>query len=75
MVKLAAIRFTSYSNGPGQGLVEVVEVEQQSPLRGGEDPEVGQVRVTAELDGQPGGRGAGQVGGHDLRRTTVERER
>ena len=33
IVKLAAMRFTSYSNGPGKRLVEVVEVEQQHPLR------------------------------------------
>ena len=32
MVKLAAIRFTSYSNGPWERLVEVVQVEEQSPL-------------------------------------------
>ena len=29
IVKLAAMRFTSYSNGPGKRLVEVVEVEHQ----------------------------------------------
>ena len=60
---------------PGQGLVEIVQVEQQSPLRGGEHPEVRQVRVPAQLAGQPRGRGAGQVGGHDLRRAPVEGER
>ena len=39
---------------PGQGLVEVVEVEDQRPLRGGEPAEVGQVRVPGQLHGQPG---------------------
>src|SRR4029077_13654240 len=35
--------------GAGQGLVEVVDVEDQLPLRRGEGTEVRQVRVTAEL--------------------------
>ena len=38
----------------GQGLVEVVDVEHQLPLGGGEHPEVRQVRVTADLDRQTG---------------------
>ena len=60
---------------PGQCLVEVVQVEQQSPLRGGEDTEVGQVCVPAQLAGEPRGGRAGKVSGHDFRRATVERER
>ena len=58
-----------------QRLVEIVDVEHQLPLRGGENPEVRQVRVTADLDRQPGARRGGQVGGHDQRGTPVERER
>jgi hypothetical protein len=34
---------------PREGLVEVVEVEQQPPLGRGEDPEVGEVGVAAQL--------------------------
>ena len=59
----------------GQGLVEVVDVEHQLPLGGGEHPEVRQVRVTADLDVQTGAGGGGQVGGHDQRGAPVERER
>ena len=58
-----------------QRLVEIVDVEHQLPLGGGEHPEVRQVRVAANLDRQPGARGGGQVGGHDQRGTPVERER
>jgi hypothetical protein len=60
---------------PRQGLVEVVEVEQQPPLGRGEDPEVGEVGVAAQLDGEAGRGRAGQVGGHDLGRAPVEGER
>ena len=38
----------------GQGLVEVVEAEDEPAVRGGEDPEVRQVRVAAQLDRQSG---------------------
>ena len=58
-----------------QGLVEVVDVEHQLPLGRGEHPEVRQVRVTAELDGQARAGRGGQVGGHDQRGAAVERER
>ena len=47
--KLAASRLTSHSHGPGQGLVEVVDVEHQLALGRGEDAEVRQVRVAADL--------------------------
>jgi hypothetical protein len=59
---------------PRQGLVEVVEVEQQPPFGRGEGPEVRQVRVAAQLHVQAGRGGAGQVGGHDLGRAPVEGE-
>ena len=34
----------------GQRLVEVVDVEEEVPLRRGEEPEVDEVRVAADLD-------------------------
>ena len=33
--------------GPGKGLVEVVDVQHQPAIGGGEDPEVREVRVAA----------------------------
>ena len=75
IVKLAASRFTSYSNGPGKRLVEIVDVEQQQPLRRSERAEVRQMRVAAQLHVQPGRRRVRQIGGHDLRRTPIEGER
>ena len=73
--RLAASRLTSHSNGPGQGLVEVVDVEDQPPLRRGERAEIGQVRIPAQLHPQPGRGRAGQVRRHRQRRAPVERER
>ena len=46
-------------------LVEVVDVEDEPPLGRGEHPEVGQVRVPAQLHGDPGGGAGREVGGHD----------
>jgi hypothetical protein len=60
---------------PRRGLVEVVDVEDQAPLRRAEQPEVQQVRVAAELGGEPGGRAGREVGGHHGGRATQERER
>ena len=65
---LAARRLTSHSHGPGQRLVEVVDVEHQSPLGRREQPEVREVGVAAALHGQARARRGGQVGGHDQRR-------
>ena len=59
----------------GQGLVEVVEVEQQMPFRGGEEPEVTQMRIATQLDLQPRMRRGRQIRRHHDRRTAVERER
>ena len=59
----------------GQGLVEVVDVEDQPPLRRGERAEVGQVRVPAQLHPQPRRGRGGQVGRHRQRRSPVEGER
>ena len=59
----------------GQGLVEVVDVEDQPPLRRGERAEVRQVGVPAQLHPQPGGGRPGQIRCHRQRRTAVEGER
>ncbi len=59
----------------GQGLVEVVEVEEQGALRRGEDAEIGEVGVAAELRHKAGPRRVFEVGGHDPRRASVEGER
>ena len=59
----------------GKRLVEVVDVEQDLALGGAEEAEVRQVRVAAELDVDARARGRSQIGGHDERRATVERER
>ena len=57
---------------PGQGLVEVVHVEHERALRGGEDPEVHQVRVSAGLHAQPGTGGGGEVGRHHVGGAAIE---
>ena len=58
---LAARRLTSHLNGPGRGLVEVVEIEHQTTIRSGEHAEVRHMGITAQLDRQtpcvPRGRG------------------
>jgi len=51
-----------------EGLVKVVEAEQQPPLGGGERPEVRQTGIPTQLHLETGGGGGGQVGGHDLGR-------
>ena len=61
--------------GSGKGLVEVVDVQHQAAVRGGEDPEVREVGVAACLDAQPGLGGLREVHRHDRRRATIERER
>ena len=67
--RLAASRLTSHSHGPGQRLVEVVDVEHQPPLGGGEQPEVrAGARPRSSWTRSPETRGAGQVGRHDQRR-------
>ena len=60
---------------PGQGLVEVVEVEHQPPVRGGEHPEVGDMGIPAQLGADRRARPGGQVGGHHGSRSAQERER
>ncbi len=56
----------------GKGFVEVVEVEEQLPLGRSESAEVGQVRITAQLNTNTALRRTDQVGGHDVRGTTKE---
>ncbi len=49
---------------PRQGLVEVVEVEDEAAVGRGEGAEVGEVGVAACLHPQPGDRRRGEVGRH-----------
>ena len=58
-----------------QCLVEVVEVEHERAVGGGEHAEVRQVRVATALHAQACARGARQVSGHDRRAAAIERER
>ena len=60
--------------GAGVRLVEVVDVEDEPALRRAEQPEVREVRVTAELHREVAARGGGEIGGHQQRGTAVERE-
>ena len=68
-------RLTSHSNGAGQRLVEVVEVEDQPPVRRRVHAEIQQVRVAAALHPQARRRRAREVPRHDRRAAAVERER
>ncbi len=61
--------------GPGQGLVEVVEVEDHVALGRPEAAEVREVGVPAELHGDAGRRGVLEVGSHHRGGTPVESER
>ncbi len=73
--RLAASRLTSHSHGPGDGLVEVVEVEEQPAFGRGEQPEVRQVRVTAQLHRRPETGAAARSIGHPAGVAAEERER
>jgi hypothetical protein len=57
-----------------QGLVEVIDVEDQAPFGGSEEPEVRQVRVPAELHGDAGRGRRGEVGSHHRGCAAVEGE-
>ena len=57
-----------------QRLIEVIETEDQRTLRSLEQAEVQQMGVTAELCCQPAARRPCEVGSHDRRRASVERE-
>ncbi len=58
-----------------QGLVEIVDVEEDVALRRGEPAEIHQVSVAAGLDAKPGRRGRRQVGRHHRGRAAIEGER
>ena len=60
--------------GAGERLVEVVDVEDERALRRGEHPEVGGMRITAQLHGQPTRGQEAEVRGHDRRGTPEEGE-
>ena len=60
--------------GPGKGLVEVVDVQDQAPIGGGEDAEVGEVGIAACLNPQPGFGGLREVHRHDRRGAAKEGE-
>jgi hypothetical protein len=51
--------------GTADGLVEVIDVEDQAAVEGGVGSEVEDVGVAAELGGDAGVGMAGEVGGHD----------
>ena len=72
---LAARRFTSHSKGPGS--VSSKSFTSNTRSRSGEakPPKFDQVRVAAELHVQRGARRRREVGGEDVGRTAVERER
>jgi hypothetical protein len=56
------------------GLVEVVDVEDQPPVRGRKDAEVREVGVAAELDVEARARGHTEVRRHDSSRAAIEGE-
>ncbi len=60
--------------GRREGLIEVVDGEDDLPLRGGEATEVDQVGVAAALHADAGGRSARQIGRHGQRRASVKGE-
>ena len=60
--------------GRREGLIEIVDGEDESPLWGGETPEVDQVGVSAALHADAGGRSARQIIRHGERRAPVEGE-
>ena len=60
--------------GRRECLIEVVDGEDDLPLRGGETPEVDQVGVSAALHADTGGRSGRQIHRHGQRRAPVEGE-
>ena len=60
---------------PGQRLVEVVDAENEPPVRRGEYAEVREMRVAAELCVQTGVRHPSQIRRHQVGGAPVERER
>jgi hypothetical protein len=60
---------------PRQRLVEVVQIEQQPPFGRGEQPEIRQMGIPAQLRVQASHRRVRQIRRHDLGCAPVERER
>jgi hypothetical protein len=59
--------------GAGVGLVEVVQVEDEFPFRGGVEAEIAQVGVAADDRGDAGVRQRREIVGHDVGRAAEER--
>ncbi len=60
---------------PRQRLVEIVDAEHQPTVRRGEEPEVGEMRVTAQLRVKARSRAVREVRRHDVGRAAKEGER
>ena len=60
---------------PGRGLVKVVDIEHEAPLRRAKDPEVRKVRVATELHVQPRDRRRGKIRRHRQRGAAEVRKR
>ncbi len=60
--------------GPANGLVKVVDVEDEAAVERGEGAEIEDVGVAAELRGDAGVGMAGEVGGHDRHGSSKEAE-
>ena len=75
MVKLAAMRLTSYSNGPGR--VSSKSLRSNNRVRSGEakTPKLDRWASPHSWDDQAGPRGVFQIGCHDLGGAPIERER
>ena len=58
-----------------QRLVEIIDAEHQATIRGGEDPEIREMRVATQLSVESRSGAVREVGGHDVGRATVESER
>jgi hypothetical protein len=59
----------------GQGLIEVIDIENQPALRRGEITEIHEMSVAASLNVDARRRRAGEVRRHDRRRPTIESKR
>ena len=60
---------------PGQGFIEIVDVDDQPPFRRREAAEIQQMAIAADLRVDPGDRRRRQIRGHDIGGATIERER
>ena len=60
---------------PANGLIEIVEIENQRPIRRRERSQILHMRVTAQLHRQSRMRQPSQIRRHDRNRTAKERER